>query len=100
MKKIYFYPFGFKAFGAVIPDYNDYCSAKSAIESNLPIIHTSSMANLSFDLLDAGYEIYLMSRYNKPIHIVPGMAVSDKELRRSHNILKMFIAGCFDYLIE
>lgn len=74
-------------------------AVKNAIEHGYDEIHTSSMANFSFDLLNKEYEIYLISQSKRQIRIVPDMPELDKELRPAHNILKIFIAGFFDSLI-
>lgn len=94
MKRIYFYPFGAESL-----THNDYIATKDAIDTNYSDIHTASMANFSFDLLDKEYEIYLVSRQNHATKIAPSMPEIDKELRPAHNILKMFLAGVFDSLI-
>lgn len=67
-----------------------------AIERGDEEIRTNSMINISFDLIDKGYDIYLHT--NKEIYkIEPGMHLkSGKELRKHHNLLKIFLAGCFD----
>lgn len=94
MKRIYFYPFGTDSLL-----FSNYMDVKQAIDCKINEIHTSSMANFSFDLLDKGYEIYLVSRKNHAIRIEPNMSGLEKELRTVHNILKMFLAGAFDHLI-
>lgn len=62
-------------------------------------IATYSMAHLSFDLLDKGYNIYLVNDGNI-IKITPHMSEIDKDLKRGHNIRKLFLAGIFDDLVN
>lgn len=57
------------------------------------------MANFSFDLIDYGYDIYL-SDGRKEIKIEPHMKELEKDLNKHHNILKMFLAGCFNDLFD
>lgn len=68
-----------------------------AIKSNTELIHTTDMSQLSFDLLDMGYEIYICYR-NKKLKIEPGMKMEhcEKEIRRGHNIRRLFLGGVFD----
>lgn len=85
--------------------YKDYCydveiysfdGTLEAIERGDEEIRTNSIANISFDLIDKGYDIYLHT--NKEIYkIEPGMHTkSGKELRKEYNLLKLVIAGVFD----
>jgi len=62
-------------------------------------IATYSMAHFSFDLLDKGYNIYLVNNGNI-VKITPHMSEIDKDLKRGHNIRKLFLAGVFDDLVN
>lgn len=62
-------------------------------------IATYSMAHLSFDLLDKGYNIYLVNDGNI-VKIALHMPEIDKDLKRGHNIRKLFLAGVFDDLVN
>lgn len=75
-----------------------YDSTDEAIKKGIDKIATCSLIHLSFDLLNDGYDIYLVNDGNK-IQITPGMPGIDKELRFGHNIRKLFHAGVFDKLI-
>lgn len=76
-----------------------YSETKYAIKDGDEIIRTTSMANFSFDLIDYGYDIYL-SDGRKEIKIEPHMKELEKDLSKHHNILKMFLAGCFNDLFN
>lgn len=85
-------------------DYG-YCSmtyydTETHIEEGLSPIVTNSLAHLSFDLLELGYNIYLCNK-DKKVKIEPHMDLTGKgepckDLRFDHNIFKMFRAGIFD----
>jgi len=62
-------------------------------------IATYSMVHFSFDLLDKGYNIYLVNNGNI-VKITPHMPEIDKDLKRGHNIRKLFLAGVFDDLVN
>lgn len=77
-----------------------YSETKFAIkDGDDEIIRTTSMANFSFDLIDYGYDIYL-SDGRKEIKIEPHMNGLERDLNEHHNILKMFLAGCFNDLFN
>ena len=76
-----------------------YEDTKEAIESGNDLIYTTSMANFSFDLLDMGYQIFLVKNC-KVVEIKPGMPELEKDLRREHNILRLFLGGMFDRCFE
>lgn len=76
-----------------------YCETKFAIKYDKEVIRTTSMANFSFELIEDGYDIYL-SNGRKEIKIEPHMKELDRDLKEHHNILKMFLAGCFDELFN
>lgn len=52
------------------------------------------------DLIDKGYEIYLVSKDLKVTRIQEHMPELEKDLRKHHNILKMFLAGIFNDILE
>ena len=97
MKKIYF------IVNEVSPNYYDFNTkilinfddTEFAISIGDEVIYTTSMAHFSFDLLDKGYQIFLC-KHNKAIEIKPGMPEIEKDLRKQHNILRLFLAGFFD----
>lgn len=102
-KEIYFYPAGWDGDNRhgipinINGHYHEtYIDTEMAIRHGEKIIHTTSMAHFHFDLLDLGYDIYV--RYNgKKVKVEPGMdLISGKELKRPHNIRKIFIAHAFD----
>lgn len=76
-----------------------YSSTEDAIKNGIDKIATYSLIHLSFDLINKGYDIYLVNDGNK-IQIAPGMPEIDKELRFGHNIRKLFLAGIFDDLVN
>ena len=74
-----------------------------AIKQGYKIIVTTSIAHLSFDLINQGYDIYLCYK-DKKVKIEPHMDLTGigepcKDLRFGHNIFKMFRAGIFDELL-
>lgn len=74
-----------------------YADTGYAINQRTYKIATTSIANMSFDLLDHGYDIFLC-RNGYSIQLYPGMRMVGlaKVIRRSHNILRLFLAGFFD----
>lgn len=83
---------------------DSYQETENALNVGWDFIVTISLAHLSFDLLDLGYEIFLC-KGNKKVKIEPHMDLSGigepcKDLRKAHNIFKMFRAGIFDELLK
>lgn len=78
---------------------DNYEDTKEAIEVGHELIYTTSMANFSFDLLDKDYQIFLVKN-RKVVEIKPGMSEIEKDLRREHNILKLFLGRTFDRCFE
>lgn len=76
-----------------------YDSTEDAIKNGIAKIATYSMAHFTFDLLDKGYNIYLVNDGNF-VKITPHMSEIDKDLKKAHNIRKLFLAGVFDDLIK
>ena len=98
-KEIHFY------MDASYPFYADqvcmnYDDTRSSIERGYEVIHTTSLVNLSFDLLDLGYRIFVHRRGRLLECKLGSMDGTDKEIRRPHNILKMLIAGVFDDVLS
>lgn len=57
---------------------------------------TASMAHLSFDWLEYGFEIYVV-KDEKVLQLKPGMDnVHNKDIKKANNILKLFMSGFFD----
>ena len=80
-----------------------YDFTQHMIDDGRDIIITTSLAHLSFDLIDLGYDIYLCYK-NKDVKIKPGMQLHIdgspcKEVRRGHNIFKLFRAGVFNEIL-
>lgn len=81
-----------------------YDVTEQALNSHCDYIITSSLAHLSFDLINDGYDIYLCCK-GKEVKIEPHMDLTGigepcKDLRFGHNIFKLFRAGIFDNLFE
>lgn len=72
-----------------------YDSTKRFIEDGAQEIHTTSIANISFDLLDLGYRIFL-HRNNKVLECKPGMDGTERDIRYEHNILRLIMGHTFD----
>lgn len=80
----------------------DYWINNNLGENNLMV--TLSLAHLSFDLIKMGYDIYLCYEDTK-VKIEPHMTLTKdggpcKDLRFEHNILKLFISGVFDEILN
>lgn len=79
----------------------DYIGTEKAISQQYSFVVTLSMAHLSFDLYEKGYEIYLCYK-DKQIKIEPHMDLGDgsnKDIKVTNNLLKLFLAGTFDKLL-
>lgn len=63
-----------------------------------PVIRTTSMVDLSFDLLDEGwYDKIFLHENGKILEMYPGMITpGGKEIRKHHNIQKLWMAGVWD----
>lgn len=100
MKEIHFYkdlnPY-FKYPDEWCGIYLTHNETLNAINNNHIKIHTFALSALDFGwLLDLGYDIYLHEN-NKSLKIQEGyIEAADKEIRKGHNILKMWLAGIFD----
>lgn len=80
--------------------FKTYDGTKYAIEKGREIINTTSIANISFDLLDLGYRIFV-HRNGRVLECKLGsMDGTEKEIRRSHNILKLIMGHVFDGYFE
>ena len=96
MKTIHFYKDNMS-----VPPYTEiYCShnwAVDMIKLDEDEIHTYALSALDFSwLLSRGYKIYLHEN-NKSFEIKEGICEGcDKEITRSHNILKLWVGGAFD----
>lgn len=78
----------------------DYTNTSKFISRGEELIHTTSMAHLSFDLLDQGYRIFV-HKNSKGVEFKPGMDnPSGKDIRREHNILRLFLSGFFDEMFN
>lgn len=80
-----------------------YYGTENCIKTFVDIIVTTSLAHLSFDLINKGYDIYLCFK-DKKVRIKPHMDLSGigepcKDLRFGHNIFKLFKAGIFNQLL-
>ena len=73
-----------------------YCETCEAIHSGIDDIHTTSLANMSFDLMDCGYDIFGVKN-GKKIHFYPGMDnVAGKDIRKGHNLQRLIVSGFFN----
>lgn len=82
-----------------------YDGMERALKANKPIIATTSLAQLSFDLIDKGYDIYLCYK-DKKVKIYKGMILPcgvKVEDWNSPNVdcalLLTFMQGKFDELL-
>ena len=100
MKEIHFYLDVNFQYGFQIANPNAVCcscydSTELAIDKGIEEIHTTSLASITFDLLDMGYRIFL-HRNNKMLECKPGMEGTEKDIRREHNIFRIIRAKVFD----
>ena len=73
-----------------------YCETCEAIHSGIDDIHTTSLANMSFDLIDCGYDIFAVKN-GKKIHFYPGMDnKANKDIRKGHNLQRLIVSGFFN----
>ena len=72
-----------------------YDETETQIHSKKEEIHTTSLASITFDLLDLGYRIFL-HRNNKVLECKPGMDGTEKDIRYEHNIFRLISAKVFD----
>ena len=80
--------------------YYAYDETEDAINNKEDIIHTTSIANISFDLLDLGYRIFV-HRNGRVLECKLGsMDGTEKEIRKAHNILKLIMGHVFDRYFE
>ncbi len=93
MRKIYFYPDIYYP----AESYHSYDKVEEvAYHSDKEEIHTTDMAHLSFDLLDAGFEIYV-TWHGITKQFYPGMEnAHNKDIRKSHNLLRLWMGHFFD----
>lgn len=76
---------------------NSYLGTEKALRNKADKIITNSLAHISFDLLDMGYELYCYTSKAGMVKFYPGMDNSyNKDIRFAHNLRKMIIAGFFD----
>ena len=80
--------------------FKTYDGTNWAIERGKDIIHTTSIANISLDLLDLGYRIFV-HRNGRVLECKLGsMDGTEKEIRKAHNILKLIMGHVFDRYFE
>ena len=72
-------------------------STKRAIRENEKLIHTTAISALDFSwLIDEGYKIHLHEN-GKVGEVYEGVTeLTDKELRKGHDIRKIWIGGGFE----
>lgn len=80
-----------------------YKGTERYIHKRIIKFSTTSISHLSFDLLDKGYDIYLCYQ-DKQVKTEPGMNLHldgspCKEIRRGHNLLKLFLGGTFNEIL-
>lgn len=75
--------------------YYAYDETEEAINNKEDIINTTSLANITFDLIDLGYRIFL-HRKGKVLECKPGMEGTEKDIRYEHNIFRLIRGRHFD----
>lgn len=75
---------------------NTFYETKAAIDRGEDVIYSTSLVNMTFDLIDEGYSIFAVKN-KKTIHFYPGMDnLGNKGIRKGHNLQKLIIAGFFN----
>ena len=76
-----------------------YLDTEEAIKHNYECIFTYDLMHLSFDLLELGYRIYLVTD-KKVLEVYPGMYnYTKKDIRFSHNLRRLLLGGFFDSML-
>lgn len=76
-----------------------YKDTERAIIDQIDNIFTTSLININFDLLDLGYDIYVICG-DKRTKIYPGMHVeTGKEIKFGHNLIRIILGGALDETI-
>ena len=76
-----------------------YKDTERAIIDQIDNIFTTSLININFDLLDLGYDIYVICG-DKRTKIYPGMHVETcKEIKFGHNLRRLILGGALDETI-
>lgn len=94
MKEIHFYK------DSLIESYHEWCFSHNttikAIEANDSCIYTTAISALDFSyLLDKGYRIFLHENGRVGEICVGATELTDKEIRKVHDIRRLWIGGCF-----
>lgn len=78
--------------------YTSHNETIKAIKYDIDVIHTTALSALCFsNLLDKGYKIFLHEN-SKCGELYEGTTeLTDKELRKGHDISRIWIGGGFEY---
>ena len=99
MKNIHFYKdlVGISLHGFLRNFYTSHNETIKAIKTDVEVIHTVALSALCFsDLRNKGYRIFLHEN-GKCGELYEGVTeLSDKELRKGHNISQIWIGGGFE----
>lgn len=77
-----------------------YEQVKDAIVNNVEEIHTNCLSFFDFRMFDYDYNVIIISRigYIDMKELLNGdITYTYREIRRSHNIYKMFLANSFEW---
>jgi hypothetical protein len=97
MKEIHFYLDNFSHLDHIFYTYD---STEEAIKQGRDRINTTSLANITFDLLDIDYRIFV-HRNGRVLECKLGsMDGTEKEIRKAHNLLKLIMGHVFDEYFE
>lgn len=77
--------------------YHGYMNTEQAIKHNMPNIHTLQMSLLSTSLFEKGYRIFIHETNGEVYEIKLGTnnERTNREIKKSHNLLKMWMSGEF-----
>lgn len=92
-----FYPFSDYKDGALLTGYGETdCAFHDAKDGDH--VHTSQMCFLN-KAWDEGYAVFIINSIGIPVYIHNGMKGVDKELRKEHNLFRLWQAGALGNLL-
>lgn len=91
MKMAMFYPFSDYKDGQLLTGYGETEFAFDAAKDG-DHVHTSQMCFLN-KAWEEGYAVFIINGIGLPVYIHNGMKGVDKELRKEHNLFRLWAAG-------
>lgn len=78
----------------------DWVMTEKSINSRFPKIYTTQMSFMNLRLIEKGYRIFIRDETGCFEITLGNCARTDKEIRPTHNIFKMWEAGVFTRIKE